>query len=71
MSDPETGISRVMTTIAHYPHVHPDQIAVEADAATVTLRGQVEAEARRERAERLAYDIAGVSRVWNRLRVPG
>jgi osmotically-inducible protein OsmY len=48
-----------------------EEICVEADRETVTLRGEVDTASQRERAEAIARRTAGVSRVRNRLQVRG
>jgi osmotically-inducible protein OsmY len=49
--------------------LHASLVEVEARDGTVTLRGLVELEWQRDRAERIALEVGGVSRVVNRLRV--
>jgi hyperosmotically inducible periplasmic protein len=61
----------ILDTLIRSGDIPMEDLGVEADAATVTLRGEVATEAQRERAEQLAYEIPPVSRVWNRLRVRG
>jgi osmotically-inducible protein OsmY len=61
----------ILDTLNQAGDIPMEELGVDADADAVTLRGEVETEAQRERAEQLAYEVGGVSRVWNRLRVQG
>jgi osmotically-inducible protein OsmY len=56
-------------TLIQSSDVPMQDVGVDADADTVTLRGEVATGAQRERAEALAYEVPGVKRVWNRLKV--
>jgi osmotically-inducible protein OsmY len=49
--------------------LHAALVEVEARDGTVTLSGLVELEWQRDKAERIALEVGGVSRVVNRLRV--
>jgi osmotically-inducible protein OsmY len=49
--------------------LHASDVAVDVDDGTVTLRGIVELSAQRERAQRIAMAVPGVSHVRNRLKV--
>jgi len=59
----------VMQALADNPHVHADEIAVEADGADVILRGTVASALQRAQAARTVRDVPGVERVDDHLRV--
>jgi osmotically-inducible protein OsmY len=59
----------VMQALADNPHVHADQIAVEADGADVILRGTVGSAIQRAQAARTVRDVPGVQRVDDQLQV--
>jgi osmotically-inducible protein OsmY len=58
-----------MQALADSPHVHADEIAVEADGADVILRGTVGSAIQRVQAARTARGVPGVERVDDQLRV--
>jgi osmotically-inducible protein OsmY len=59
----------VLAALIDDDELHAGDIDVHAHDGTVTLRGLVELEAQRDRAERIALGIGGVEQVVNRLRV--
>jgi osmotically-inducible protein OsmY len=59
----------VLAALIDDDELHASDIDVHARDGTVTLRGLVELQAQRDRAERIALGIGGVERVVNRLRV--
>jgi osmotically-inducible protein OsmY len=59
----------VLAALIDDDELHASDIDVHAHDGTVTLRGLVELEAQRDRAERIALGIGGVEHVVNRLRV--
>jgi osmotically-inducible protein OsmY len=59
----------VLAALIDDDKLHGSDIDVEADAGTVTLRGLVELQSQRDRAERVALGIGGVAHVVNDLRV--
>ena len=59
----------VLAALIDDDELHASDVDVHARDGTVTLRGVVELEAQRDRAERVALGIGGVEHVVNRLRV--
>jgi osmotically-inducible protein OsmY len=59
----------VLAALIDDDELHVSDIDAHAHDGTVTLRGLVELEAQRDRAERIALGIGGVEHVVNRLRV--
>ena len=67
-ADADTKAAVIAALIAD-DELHAADIAVEAREGTVTLRGLVEVERQRDRAERVALQVGGVTRVHNEIRV--
>jgi osmotically-inducible protein OsmY len=59
----------VLAALIDDPDLHAADIDVDAHDGTVTLKGFVEYARNRDRAERLALDVGGVTQVDNRLKV--
>jgi osmotically-inducible protein OsmY len=59
----------VLAALIDDDELHASLVEVEARDGTVTLRGLVELEWQRDRAERVALEVGGVASVVNRLRV--
>ena len=59
----------VLAALLDDDELHASLVEVEARDGTVTLNGLVELEWQRDKAERVAQGVGGVSRVVNRLRV--
>jgi osmotically-inducible protein OsmY len=59
----------VLAALTDDDQLHASLVDVEARDGTVTLSGLVELEWQRDKAERVALEVGGVSRVVNRLRV--
>jgi osmotically-inducible protein OsmY len=66
-ADADTEAAVLAALIAD-DRLHASDIDVEARAGTVTMRGVVEIASQRDRAERVALGVGGVSHVDNRLR---
>ena len=62
MSDQQLEVA-VMAALADNPHVHADEIAVQAIGDDVTLRGTVGSLVQRAEAVRAARDVPGVGLV--------
>ncbi|HEX4671328.1 MAG TPA: BON domain-containing protein [Solirubrobacteraceae bacterium] len=67
-ADADTEAAVLAALIAD-DEVHAADIEVHARAGDVTLSGLVELPAQRERAERIAGEVGGVSQVRNRIRI--
>ena len=67
-TDADTGAAVLDALIAD-DEVHACDVEVNADDGAVTLRGLVEVAAQRERAQRIAMAVPGVTGVENQLRV--
>lgn len=61
--------ARISTAYALNEHLNPFKIDVDVDNDSVTLKGEVDNEAQRELAERLARDISGIQTVDNALKI--
>ena len=59
----------VLAALFADPELHGDDIDVHVRDGAVTLRGMVELASHRDRAERVALAVAGVTSVHNRLRI--
>jgi osmotically-inducible protein OsmY len=68
MSDQSLELA-VMTALADNPVIRPDEIAVQATGAHVTLRGTVGSLVQRDEAERTAQRVPGVLTVDDELAV--
>ena len=67
-TDADTGAAVLDALIAD-DEVHARDVEVDVDDGAVTLRGLVEVAAQRERAQRIAMAVPGVTGVENQLRV--
>ena len=59
----------VLDALIADPEVHAQDVDIDVDDGAVTLRGMVELERQRDRAERIALAVPGVAHVHSELRV--